>query len=215
MPSNITTLAGLYTEATRLLDGEDPTSSDISVATLARLLGFAQRRIYREARTRFNQAARPAVPTTTSNALPLPADFESAAQVHFGGPVLQPLPEALLREKLDAGGSGDALAFGIAGTSLIFWPAMADGTVVQGRYWARLPDLTDANIASNALFQAADDLFLYALLVEAGAFWMRDRELSMWSAKYATIRDALNRDGERSAYSAGRMRLQPSFAVLR
>lgn len=214
MASDITTIASLYTEVTRLLDGEDPTVADISVESLNRLLRIAQRRIYRDMRTRFNEVAFSAL-TTTSNAATLPSDFEAVSEIHFGKQPLQPVTRQVLRAMVDDGGTGDACYFARVDGTLKFWPEVSNGTTVQGSYWARLADLTDANLASNALFQAADDLFIFACLVESGPFFDSIQRMPIWEAKYASIRDALNTDDMRAAYSAGRARVRPSTRILR
>jgi hypothetical protein len=211
--SAITTLAGFYTEVTRVLDGEDPTVSDMSYDSLARFTLVAQRRIYREIRTRYNELAFSSV-TVTSNAATLPSDFEDASIVHFGKKPLEPISEERLRQYIDNGGTGNARFFAKAGSSLMFFPAVSDTTVVQGRYWARLSDLTDANIATNALFQAADDLFIYATLVECAPYF-KPQMFQVWESKYVSIREALNANDAHGAYSAGRMKVRPSTSVIR
>jgi len=199
----IASLSSLYTEITRLLDGEDPTVSDLSTASLDRLVTVAQRRIYREVRSRWNEKSFTGV-TVTSNLAPKPTDYASASIVHFGRQALKPVAEEVIRDYWASTGTNECY-FADAGSNLTFWPAIADGTALQGRYFAILPDLTDANFASNALMANADDLFVYAALVESAAFFGARQDMPMWEAKYQSIVDALNNQRMRGAYSAGRM----------
>lgn len=208
MTSSITTLAGLYTEVTRLLDGDDVSVSELSTDSLTRLVLNAQKRIYREVRSRFNEKAFSAV-EVTSNLAPLPDDFCNAAIVHFGGRSLVPVDEDVIRD-YQAGAGGTAKYFARAGSNLTFWPAVADGTEVQGRYWFSYPDLSDSNIASNLLFQEADDLFIYGSLVESAPFFGELKNFQLWQAKYNSIVADLNAESKRAVASAGRLQIRQS-----
>ncbi len=214
MASDISTLSSFFTEVTRLLDGEDPTISDISVASLSRLAKIAQRRIYRDVRTRYNEKAFTAL-AVTGNAATLPADFEEAKQVHFGKQPLEPISESLLRAKLDDGGAGDAMYFAKVQSTFKFFPAVSDTTLMQGSYYARLPDLVDGGFAGNPLFQAADDLFIFACLVESAPFFGEKELFPVWSSKYAQIVESLNHDDMMSGYGVGRMKRRPSTRIIR
>jgi len=199
----ITTLSSLFTEITRLLDGEDPTVSDLSTASLDQLVSVAQRRIYRDVRSRWNEKSFTSV-TVTSNLAPIPTDYASASIVHFGRQALKPVAEEVIRDYWASSG-GTEHYFADAGPNLTFFPAIADGTPLQGRYFAILPDLTDANFSTNALMANADDLFVYASLVESAPFFGARQDMPLWEAKYQSIVDALNNQRMRGAYSAGRM----------
>lgn len=207
----IASYADLLTQVTRLIDGDDVSVSSIAIATLDQVIAQAERRVYREVRSRHNEKAFSGV-TVTSNLAPLPADFEACSTVHFGGKALIPMPEDWVREYLDNGATGECLYFAEAGPSLYFGPAVANGTAVQGRYFCRLPDLSAATLPTNALMAAEPDLFVYAILVEAAPFF--SREPMYWDAKYSSIRDRINSDKNRAAYSAGRIRVRPSTSLM-
>jgi len=208
--SSITTISDLYTEITRLMDGEDPTVSDLSVSSLARMLELAQRRIYRDVRSRWNERPFQAV-LVYGNLATLPDDFQEASMVHFGQGPLYPVTEQVIQERPNA--TGNARLFAHTGADLMFWPPVADGTAVQGRYYATLPDLTDDNLALNRLFQNADDLFIYAALVESAPFFGESDKLPIWEAKYLQIVERLNKRNHRSAYGIGRIVMRPSARI--
>lgn len=212
----ITTYASLLTELTRLIDGEDTSVSNIAVNTLQMLVNLGERRIYREVRSRHNEKAFSSV-TVTSNTAALPSDFEACSIVHFGGIPLVPVSEEFLREYLDGNPTGDCRYFAEAGTNLMFGPAVADGTTVQGRYFYRIADLTDANFSSNALVNKEPDLFIYAALAESGPYFGSEhmKRIPYWEMKYASVRDRLNQAKTSTAYSAGRMTRRPSARVMR
>jgi hypothetical protein len=211
MTSSINTIADLYTEIVRLLDGDDPDITDLSTDTLARLLTVAQKRIYREVRSRWNEKEFTSL-FVTGNLATLPSDFESHSICHFGKQALIPVDEDVIRDYWSQHG-GQEKYFAVAGSSFTFWPPIDDGTELQGRYYARLPDLTDDNLTLNDLFQNADDLFVYAALVESAPFFGQAAQMQTWESKYESIVEALNLHNHRSAYSAGRLRRRPSAAI--
>jgi hypothetical protein len=208
MASKYTTLSALYVAITRLLDGDDVTVSELSTDSLDQLLTVAQQRIYRDVRSRWNEVDFAGATVVTNNLAPLPADFESASIVHFGRQALIPVSETVIRDYwADNGASanGTDLYFARAGNSLTFYPAQADAAVIQGRYFARLPFLTDATMSGNSLYQNADDLFIYACLVESADFFAESPKMAAWESKYGSIVDRLNVSSHRVAYSAGRL----------
>lgn len=210
MSSNITTMAKFYVEVTRLLDGEDVTVSDVSVATLSRLAVVAQKRIYRDVHSRFNEKAFSST-TVTGNLAPLPADFKELSIVHVGRQALIPVDEAVIHDYWASSGTVEKYV-ARAGSNLTFWPALADGTQIQGRYFFAWPDIDDTNLASNLLFQEADDLFIYATLVEAAPFFGEGEKMVIWQEKYLSIATELNRQTHRTAY-AKRIQVRPSVGI--
>lgn len=208
MTSNIDTIAKLYVEVTRLLDGEDVTLSDVSAPTLERLLVVAQKRIYRDVHSRFNETDFDSV-EVTDNLAPLPDNFKELSIVHFGKLALTPVDEAVIRDYWANNATGFEKYVARAGNNLTFWPAIADGTELQGRYYFAWPDLADDNIADNLLFQEADDLFIYACLVESAPFFGESEKMPTWQSKYLSIATDLNKQTHRAAYS-GRLQVRPS-----
>lgn len=208
MTSKYTTVSALYVAITRLLDGEDPTISDLSVESLDQLLTVAQQRINREVRSRWNEVDFAGAVVVMNNLAPLPDDYEAASIVHFGRQAVIPVSETVIRDYwADNGASanGTDLYFARAGNSLTFYPAQANAAVVQGRYFARLPFLTDDNMADNALYQNADDVYIYACLVESADFFGESPKMAAWESKYESIVASLNNSTHRAAYSAGRL----------
>lgn len=211
--STFSSYSGFLVAVNRLIDGDNVSASDIPTASLMQFVELAEKRIYREVRSRHNEKAFSAL-TTTSNLATLPTDFEACSIVHFGGIPLDPVPEEWIREYLDGSPSGDCEYFAEAGGSLIFGPTVADGTTVQGRYFYRHPDLTADTYAANTLIQKEPDLFLYATLLEGAPYMGQDNRVPLWTARYESIRDKLNADKTRAAYSAGRIKARPSTRLM-
>lgn len=211
----ITSYAGLLTELTRLIDGEDTSVSDIATNTLAQIVNMGERRIYREVRSRHNE--RDFDVTVTDNEAGLPEDFEACSIVHFGGYPLRPMSEEALLDYLQSSPSGECAYFAEAGDALTFAPAVSDDTEVQGRYFCRLADLSSTTLPSNELFRFAPDLFIYAALAESGPYFGAEHmsRIPFWEAKYVAIRDRINTNKNRAAFSAGRMTRSNSTRLIR
>lgn len=206
-------MAKLYVEITRLLDGEDVTIADVSVATLERLTIVAQQRIYTDIRSRFNEKAFSAL-TVTSNLATLPSDFKELSIVHFGKLALVPVTEEVIRDYWSDSSSGDAKYVARSGNSLTFYPSVANGTTVQGKYYFAYPNLADGGtvFADNLLFQESDSLFIYAALVESAPFFGENEKMPVWQSKYQSIATELNKQTHRAAYSA-RLQVRPSASL--
>lgn len=209
----IATYPQLLVELTRLIDGDDVSASTIAVETLRHIIALGERRLYREARTAQNEKAWGL--TVTANAVTLPADFQAASIAHFGKLPLEPVAEEFILDRNRFNQGGDCLYYAKAGNTLVFAPAVANGTALQGRYYASLPALDTATLPGNALFSQAEDLFIYAALTESAPFFEQDNRIQLWNAKYLDILEQVNTNHMRGAYSAGRMRVRPSTRLMR
>jgi hypothetical protein len=206
----ITSYSGLLTRLTQLIDGDDTSISAISTETLAHIINMGERRVYREVRSRHNE--KDFAVTVADNLAAIPADFESASVCHFGGAPLRPVAEDWLREYNLRGGCRVEY-FAEAGSSFFFGSPVDDGNVLQGRYYARLPDLDASTLPSNALFAAEPDLFIYAALAESGGLFghENDSRIPLWEQKYQLARDRVNGAKSRAAYSGGRLQMTTSI----
>lgn len=201
----------LKLQITRLIDGEDAHSSSIAIETIQQVIALGERRIYRELRSGLNEKAWGL--TVTSNSITLPTDFIASSVAHFGKLPLEPVSEDVLLEK-NLSATGDCRYFAKAGNTLVFSPAVADGTALQGRYYCRLPALDDVTLPTNALFAENEDLFIYAALTESAPFFEQDGRVQLWNTKYSSIRDAINSNDHRAAYSSGRMKRGTSTRLI-
>lgn len=211
----ITSYADLLTHLGRMVTFEAENPGDASVGVLQTLLGIAETRIYREIRTSFNMKAFGVSDTVLNNALALPSDFKAVANLNFGKLPLEPVSPEFLQQYLQARPTGETKYFANIANTLVFGPAQGDGVQAKGYYYCTLPALSDATFASNALFGAASDLFLFAVMVEAAPMYGFQDQLQLWDGKYQMIRDRLNREQAVNAYSAGRMKVRPSTTLMR
>ena len=210
---SITTYPGLLVELQRMITGDDALATEIPSDTLADIVLLAERKVYRDVRSRHNEKAFAAL-TVTNNLAPIPDDWESTSTIHFGKSALRPKPEDWMRERLQRNPTGACLYFAEAGASFYFMPAVADATAVQGRYFFRFPALSADTIAANTLYQQEPDLFLYAALAESGEFFPVGNRLQIWESKYQRIKDTVNNAKSRAAYSGGRIQRTASTSLI-
>lgn len=207
----IASYSDLLHQLMRLIDGDDVSASSIPIASLQQILELGENRLYREIQTAQNEKTWNLA--VAGNAVTLPADFVSASVAHFGRAPLEPIAEAELLER-NVRATGESLYFARAGGSLTFSPPAADGASLQGRYYCRLPALSEETFSANALFSAAPDLFIFAALTESAPFFGQDTRIPLWNARYTGIRDTLNEQHHRAAYSGGRIKIRPSTRLV-
>ena len=210
-------------ELMRLIDGDEASPTDLPIATLQQIIELGERRVYKDVRSRYNEKSFTdaildgvVTPTeVTDNLAPLPDDFEATAVIHFGALPLLPADENFVLDYNTTSPTGDAIYFAEAGNSFIFAPTVADGTLVQGRYYCRLPALSEATTGDNALFQNEHDVFVYAALTEGAPLFNKFNQIQVWEAKYQNAVRKANKRREFAAYSAGRIQMRPSTRLMR
>lgn len=210
----ITSYSELLVHLGRMVTFEAENPGDASVGVLQTVIALAEFRIYRELRTSFNMKAFGPSNVVASNALALPADFKAAAAINFGKQPLEPVSPEFLQQYLQTGDNGQCKYFANVANTLMFAPAQGDGVQVQGYYYCSLPALSESTIASNGLFNAANDLFLFAAMFEAAPIYGFQDQIQLWDTKYQMVRDRLNHEQAVNAYAAGRMKVRPSTTLL-
>ncbi len=178
-----------------LLDGDDISQSDLSVATLDLLIGLGEITVYRDIRSSTQDAALSL--TVTSNTATLPADFlelKGAPNV-AGNLVPEFAPWEAIENLIQTGArtAGHAVYYGFQGDTMIFYPVL-DGAVVSGRYYKRFNDI---GTGLNALFNRHPDIFLYASLAESAPFLGELPRLPIWKENYNTKIQAANEQERR------------------
>lgn len=210
----ITTWAQFLQQLTRLLDGEKTGTTTIAPLTLAQIISLGERRIYREVRSRWNEAEYTDV-LASNNLAAIPSDFEAPSVTHLGYSALEPVSEEFLLDQLATNCVSQTRYFTVAGSYFQFAGAVSDGTILKGRYFCRLPDLSATTLPDNDLFLNEPDLFIFACLSQAAPFFDQDARLPLWEGRYASLRDTLNERHSRSAYSTGRLMRRPSAGGYR
>lgn len=200
----INTYALLKTAVTSWMD---ITASDLSTK-IDDLVTIAENRIFREARTKDNEAVLSS--TIASGVVAVPADYISLKFSYVDGTPVGKL------ERRDAewiyGNYGTRSASGkpkyIARetTNFIFGPYPDSGYTVKGVYYKRPGTLSSAVYD---LFTNNPDLYLFACLAESEILIGRDSRVPLWEAKYTKVLGDLNGvdKAENSSGSALQIRL--------
>ena len=212
IPSDIVTEKQL--QAYRLVaNDENASASSVPVNTINQAIGLAERRIYREVRSRHNEKA--LALTVASNAVTIPADFEALSIAYFSGyQALEPVTEEWLLQYLEGNPTGPSRYIAAAGTSFKFGSPATDGASLIGRYFYRFDPLTSSTFGSNTLLSKEEDLFIYATLVEAAPLFAATQQAPLWDAKYTAIKDRINTERSRAALNAGRPRIRASTTLM-
>lgn len=211
---SIASYSELLTQLARMVTFEGENPGDASPGVISTLIGIAENRIYRDVRTSYNMTAFGVSDTVTGNAYTLPAALKAVSSINFGKLPLDPVAPEFIQQELQFNPTGDCKYFANQANKLIFAPAVADGTQLQGYYYAKLPALSDSTLASNALFNAANDLFLFAVMVEAAPMYGFQDQLDLWNARYLGVVQALNEEQQMTAYAAGRIKRRASTTLM-
>jgi hypothetical protein len=192
-----------------MLDGDDISTSDLSTSVLDLIIGAGEQRIYHDIRsstqdTAFSQ-------TTTSNAVTLPSDFIEmrGAPYVVGGGIAEYLPWEVIQNQINLENDTNASPYyySFQGDTMIFYPTIADGTTISGRYYKRF---TDISSGLNALFNRHPDVFLYASLAESAPFLGEIERLPVWEQKYTFLVTAANEQERRRNTRGGKLRTRVS-----
>lgn len=188
--------AAFRTAVLQVIDGDDISQSSISANILDLIIGAGEQRLYRDVRTSTQDSALSL--TTTSNAAQLPADCIELKNVYCPAfPSLTYAPLETIQTLIQRGVNGsNAARYTLQGDSILFYPAVADGTQVLGRYIKRFPDI---RTALNAFFTRHPDLFMYASLAESAPYIGEQSRLTEWKERYLTLAQSINEEERRRA----------------
>ena len=199
---NFSNYADFRNKCQIMLDGDDISTSDLSVSVLDLIIASGEQRIYRDLRSSTQDTA--LTLTTSGNLAPLPADFIELRGSPYVGTfvtsIYAPLEAVQNAINLNQDTSSNRiLYYTFQGDSVLFFPVQTDGTVVTAQYYRRFPDISTG---LNAFFVRHADVFLYAALAESGPFLGETTRTPVWEDKYKTLVQAAN-ENERRRYTRG------------
>jgi len=205
----ITTYTELQTAVARWLYGSDsgtPTLAGIP-STIADLITLAETRIFREARTKDNEAAISEV--MTSGVVALPSDYVSLKFAYVDGTPVQAL-EGRTAEWIYANygtrsSTGKPQFVGRDRTNFIFGPYPDSGYTMVGVYYKKLAALSTTD---HALFTNNPDLYLFGTLAESTILIGRDDRIQLWESKYQKILNDVN-GIDRASESRSSLQMRP------
>ena len=193
----VTDYASLRSAIASLLD---VAYSDIS-AVVPDLVVHAEKRLFREVRTRDMEASLSA--TIASGVIAVPADYVEMKFAYVDGTPTQYLemrPVSWIYDRYPTRASDGKPKF-IArdASNFIFGPYPDSGYTIKGTYYKRLDSVTSTT--SNAIVSSMPDLYLMACLAESEPLIGRDKRIPIWESKYRMIRDEVNQEDNRSGFS--------------
>jgi len=182
------------TAVLKMIDGDDTNAGALSQSTLDLLIGMGEQAVYYGMTGARGESLPPLrcaemegqlSIAATGNAAPVPADCLELIRVQVSGeyPMDYAAEEGQLRLLKAGGGSGASRKYTQQGLNLLFFPTVADGTVIGGRYYKRAADISSGTL--NAAFNRYPDVWLYAALAESAPFIGEDGRLPLWKAQYA------------------------------
>ncbi len=199
----IATYAQLKTAVTSWMDVN---ASDLSTK-IDDLVTIAEKRIFREAFTKDNEAALSG--TITSGVIPVPSDYIKLKFAYIDATPVQMLArrsnESLLGEYPSRSASGKPKAIARQGTDFIFGPYPDSGYTVAGVYYKKAGTLSSAVYD---LFTNNPDLYLFACLAESEILIGRDNRIAVWEAKYNKILNDVNQLANTEDSSGGSLQIR-------
>ena len=208
---NFSNYAAFRNSVQVMLDGDDISTSDLSVDVLDLIIGAGEQRIYRDVRSSTQDTALSL--TVSGNLAVLPTDFlELRGSVWLGTyvtAVYAPLEAVQNQINLQNESRNHPVYYSFKSDEMTFYPTQADGTVLTGQYYRRFQDIRlgfsytfNTLPVTNTLFARHPDLFLYASLAESGPFVGEMERTPVWEQKYTTLATAVN-EQERRRYTRG------------
>lgn len=180
----------------------DVNSSDIS-AVVPDLVVIAERRLFREVRTRDMEAS--FTGTISSGVVAVPSDFVEWKHAYVDGNPTQRLesrPVSWIYERYPTrSAEGKPQFIARDASNFIFGPYPDSGYTVKGTYFRKLDSATSST--SNAIVSSMPDLYLMACLAESEPLIGRDKRIPIWESKYRMIRDNVNDDYTRGQFGGG------------
>lgn len=183
----ITTYTQLQSTVEQILSRADASNFSASAISLA------ESWIYRKIRAREMESDLSV--TVTSGVGTLPSDFVEVKYAMWDTAVLRPRPASWIKSTY-TGGASVPVYYAVDGADVIFGPSPNAGSMT-GVYYKKFDPLATA---TNALFLANPDLFLFAALAECMFFIKDDKRIATWEAKRNEIASDINKLANRSRY---------------
>lgn len=191
---NFSSYSDFRNKVQSLLDGDDISTSDLSVSILDLIIGAGEIRVYRDIRSSSQDTALSI--TATNNVAPLPADYlelkGAPYTVKFKAATYAPWEVVQNYIQTGCTMSGQVTFYTFEGDTMIFYPPQT-GTIT-GRYYKRFADISTG---LNALFNRHPDLFIYASLSESAPFLGELTRLPLWQGTYAELVASANEQERR------------------
>ncbi len=199
----ITTYAELQTAVKNWIHRADLDTYIVDFITIA------EKRIFREVRTREMEAS--FSDTTSSNAVALPTSYIELKYAYVDKDSDQHLKRtdaSFLYEKYPTSSATSSRPYFIAreGSNFIFGPPAQDGLTIKGYYYK---DVGPVSSSAHTVFTTYPDLYLFASLAEAEPFLKNDKRIAVWEAKYQNLKQMINGLHDREDLSGSDLQMRP------
>ena len=177
--------------------------SDLT-AMIPEFIADAESRIADDLRIRAMEAA--FTGTTSNGTIALPTGFLEWIYLYADGDSNQKLERKDMEWLVTAypSATGTPKYFARDGEYLKFGPAPDADTALVGRYYKRLPALSDTN-TTNWFITDAPELLRFAALCESAPYLGNDARIPVWEGKYAAVKQRLKTTERNEQYSGSRL----------
>lgn len=186
----------LKTDIANWLNRSDLTSSIPDFITLG------ENRVYGDLRIACMETALSA--TISSGVISVPTDYKSLKFAYVEGTPAKSLvrkdAEWILANYPTRSASGKPGFIARQGENFIFGPYPDSTYTIKGTYYAKLYRLGSDNLV-NWFTINAPEVILYASLAEAADYLQDAEALQKWTAKYAQVRDRVQRENDNEEFS--------------
>ena len=170
-------------------------------------IALGEARIYRDLRIRTMETTLNV--TLSSGVAAHPSDYLELKHAYIDGSPTQNLtfqtPDYIYRKYSTRSSHSKPRFIASEGSNFIFGPFPDSNYTLKGIYYKRLTALSDSN-TTNWFTSNAPDLLLWAALVESVAYTMEDERIELWQARYDTVKDAVQKEDNKSRRSGAPMR---------
>jgi len=142
----------------------------------------------------------------------IPADFLEDIRFYITSNDTSPLEkmsqsEILQRKFETANATGRPAYYALTAGEIEVYPIPDSTYTAELYYYARVPELSDAN-TSNWLLQYFPDAYLYGALVHSAPYLKEDARIQTWAALYKNAIDAINASSDAAKYGGSGRRLK-------
>lgn len=175
---------------------------DLTAAQINSFIRTGEKKIFRLLRCDLNRTTASQALTDVATTITLPDDFAEVVSVAIDGAPCTVLSDLEILHRLESEtATGQPTHFARIGTEIVLWPAPGDAYTASLRYYQNLSGALVGDVDTNAVLTDAEDLYIYAAMVEAMPFLAKDERSSLWASYLATGIEMLNSEDTKTQYS--------------
>ncbi len=158
-------------------------------ARIPDFIAFGENAIFRELRTRYNEASQTYQASVGDNSasVTLPPRYKETKALLYGDKLLQRKTDQWYNSQDKTRGPGQPLYFARIGNELRFWPQADENADVALTYYEQQPNISTQTTPN--LFVEFPELYLFSALIEAFPFLQNQdpSQLAVWQGKYTQV----------------------------